>query len=101
MNEHCTHSGEHPCGRRLYQDRENGIISGVCAGIAEFFAFNVTAVRLAALVSLFFFSLLTLAVYFILAFLLRDKPLRYRGRRPETEFWRSADRGRRPGRQGQ
>ena len=94
MNEGYTHCGRHQYGRRLYQDRENGMVSGVCAGVAEFFSFNLTAVRLVALVSLFFFSILTLAVYFMLAFLLKDKPLRYRGRCTESEFWRSHNRGR-------
>jgi len=82
------------CGRRfrrLYQDRENAMVSGVCAGVADFLAVDVTIVRLLVLISLLFFSVLTVAVYMLMAFLLADKPLRYRGRIPETEFWRSAD----------
>ncbi len=94
MNEGYAHCDRDQYNRRLYQDRENGMVSGVCAGIAEFFSFNLTAVRLITLVSLFFFSILTLAVYFVLAFLLNDKPLRYCGHRSESEFWRSQSRGR-------
>lgn len=32
--------------RRLYQDREGGVFLGVCAGLADFFGFDLTLVRL-------------------------------------------------------
>ena len=34
-----------PNPRRLYRDTENGILAGVCAGIADFFGFSVKATR--------------------------------------------------------
>lgn len=41
-------------GKRLYKSRDNRMISGVCAGIAEYFGIDPTLVRLAWVV----FSLL-------------------------------------------
>jgi len=93
MNRSRAHYAQDRVDWRLYQDREKGMISGICAGIASYFAFNLTAVRLLALLSLYFFTTLTLAIYFVLAFLLRDRPHRYRGRCPEAAFRRNANTG--------
>lgn len=38
--------------RRLYRSRRNRVIAGVCGGIAEYFNWDPTAVRLAFVVSL-------------------------------------------------
>jgi len=35
--------------KRLTKDRENGMVSGVCAGIAKYFNVDVTIVRIAFL----------------------------------------------------
>ena len=74
--------------RRLYRNRETGIIMGVCSGLAEFFDFEVWVVRVLAVVSLLFFTIITAVVYIMLAFLLRDRPLSYQGREKESRFWR-------------
>lgn len=91
-----TSSGRHAAGtpRLLYRDRERGLVMGVCAGISEFFDWNLLAVRLIALVMLAVATLPTILVYFTAGFLLRDRPLRYRGAsdaaswRDEVRFWR-------------
>lgn len=72
----------------LYRDRENGWVFGVCAGIAERFNFRVGTVRVIAVISLLLFFWLTAAIYLAAAFLIREKPLVYAGRRTEYEFWR-------------
>ena len=74
--------------RGFYRDRENGLIFGVCAGIAERFNFRLGAVRVIAVVSLLLFFWLTAAVYLAATFLIKEKPLVYSGRRSEYEFWR-------------
>jgi phage shock protein C len=61
-------------GRRLYQDRESGVIFGVCTGIADYFGFDVMLTRIAAAVSLFFFTFPTFVAYILLALLLPKKP---------------------------
>lgn len=77
---------------RLYRDSEKGILMGVCAGIAEFFDVEVLMVRLITLLSLLIFTMPTLLVYFLLAWLLKDKPLSFYGPEEEfakeKEFWR-------------
>ncbi len=80
--------------RLLYRDRERGLIMGVCAGVSEFFDWNLLTVRLITLVMLMVAFLPTALVYFTAGFLLRDRPLRYYGEddpeswRDEIRFWR-------------
>ena len=61
-------------GRRLYQNRDKGLICGVCAGVADYFGFDLTVTRVLTALSLLFFPLLTLIAYFVLALLLPKRP---------------------------
>jgi phage shock protein C len=63
-----------PGPRRLYQDRENKLVCGVCAGIADYFGFDVTVTRVLVLAGLVFFLPPTLIGYIVLALLLPKKP---------------------------
>jgi phage shock protein C len=74
--------------RGFYRDRENGMIFGVCAGIADRFNLNLFTVRVIAVICLFLFFWLTIAVYLGATMLIREKPLIYSGRNSEYEFWR-------------
>jgi phage shock protein C len=38
-------------GRRLYRSRSNRVVAGVCGGIAEYFGWNPTMVRVALVAS--------------------------------------------------
>lgn len=60
--------------RRLYQDRERGVFLGVCAGLADFFGFDTTLIRLIAAIGAFLFFPTVLIGYFVLALLLPKKP---------------------------
>jgi phage shock protein C len=71
----------------FYRDRENGWIFGVCAGLADRFNLQVSAVRVIAVISLLVFFWLTAAVYIAATLLIREKPLIYSGRRTESDFW--------------
>lgn len=73
----------------LYRDSENGIVMGVCAGLAHRLDLSRTGVRIVAFVSLLIFTGATLLAYFVAGFLLRDRPLHLDSRR-ERHFWRSA-----------
>ena len=66
--------GQEPGPRRLYKDRDNKLIGGVCAGIADYFGFDVTVTRLVVIAGLIFFPPPTLIAYILLAFLLPAKP---------------------------
>ena len=76
---------------RLYKDKENAVIMGVCAGLADFFDTSLVVVRILALALLYFFFVPTLVVYSTLGFLLKDKPLTFRGSRSEAYFWTKHD----------
>lgn len=56
--------------RRLYRDPGNGLILGVCAGVADYFGFDLTVSRICVTICLIFFMPATLLVYFGLALLL-------------------------------
>ena len=88
MSDRYWQSGE--VFKRLRLDRENAVILGVCAGLADFFKINVSIARLLVLIAVVFLTVPTLIVYFTMALLLRDKPLRYHGYRPESKFWSCA-----------
>jgi len=60
--------------QRLYQDRKKGLVCGVCAGIAEYFGFDLTVTRVLVAFSLVFFFPPTILAYIVLALLLPKKP---------------------------
>jgi phage shock protein C len=60
--------------KRLYRNRQNGKILGVCAGLADFYGWPVGVVRFLWLVALFPFSFFSLLLYFGLGFFLPVKP---------------------------
>jgi len=63
------------------------MIAGVCAGIADYFGFDVTMTRIVVVVGLFVFLPTTLIAYILLALLLPSKPRvteRYRDHASET-----------------
>lgn len=74
--------------KRLYRDQENGLLMGVCAGLADYFEWPLVAVRVVAAGLLFFWFVPTVVVYITAGLLLRDRPLCYRGPDDEPEFWR-------------
>ena len=78
--------------QRFYRDPRNGKLMGVCAGIADYFGWNVTFIRLLAIVALIWFSAFTLIVYFAMGFLLPTKPKALYDWDADEEYWRSVRR---------
>lgn len=76
---------------RLYKDRENAIIMGVCSGLADYFDTSLAVTRILALVLLYFLFVPTVLIYVTLGLLLKDKPLIFRGSRSESGFWARHD----------
>lgn len=82
------HYRKDPSPRRLYRDKEHGMICGVCAGIAEYLGAERSVVRIIALVSLFVFMPATMLAYLALCLLLPVRPpALYKDDRDEA-FWR-------------
>ncbi len=73
----------------LYLDRENGWLFGVCAGIAERFDIDLNVLRLLVALSAVFFTLATIVVYGLAAYVLEDRPLTPRDPDHERDFWRN------------
>ena len=65
---------------RLYRNPRNGYVFGVCAGVADHFAFDATVVRVLTVLSTFAFPLVWIG-YIVLGFVLPVKP--YQGPEPE------------------
>ena len=74
---------------RLYRDPANGMLMGVCAGIADYFGVARWIVRAGAIVLLFAFTFMTVLIYFGLGFFLKPKPLDLYADAEEERFWRT------------
>jgi phage shock protein C len=73
---------------RLYRDRENRRIMGVCAGIADYFGIDALPLRIAFLVGAFFFPFPIIPGYFVLGLLLKKRPRELYSSREEERLWR-------------
>lgn len=78
-----------PRFHRLYRDSENGVILGVCAGIAYRFDWPVWLTRIATLAIGWIFPIPVLVAYLVAALLMPTRPLRYSGEGDERGFWRT------------
>jgi len=56
--------------RELYRLPEEGKILGVCAGLAEYFDFDVTLMRIIFFISIFITGGATILLYFVMAFVM-------------------------------
>ena len=73
---------------RLYRDRDNAMLAGVCAGLAEYFGFNRKGVRVVAILGAIFFLTFVAVAYLVLALLLPSKPREVNVDKEKAEFWR-------------
>jgi len=81
-----------PNPRRLYRDVENGMVAGVCAGIADYFGFSGRGFRVLTVLSCFFALPAIFVGYVAAAFLLPRKPVGMYHNEGEETFWRSVRR---------
>ncbi len=77
-----------PSPNRLYRDPFNGKLMGVCAGIADYFGFDVWPVRFAAILALIFFTVPTIIAYLLAGALLDRKPADMYATSEEEDLWR-------------
>ena len=73
---------------RLYRDRENAMLAGVCAGIADYFGFNRKGVRAVTAIGAIFFLPFVVVSYLVLAIVLPVRPAEARLDQAQAEFWR-------------
>jgi phage shock protein C len=83
------HAFERPYNpHRLYRDRENRKIMGLCAGIATYFGIDPLLPRIAAVVAAFFFPFPVIPAYFIASLLLPKRPPQLFATKEEEALWR-------------
>lgn len=86
MNDFYKHKNPH----RLFRDKENAMLAGVCAGIGEYFGLNRKGVRLAVILLMLippFFAFIVVS-YIVLAIVLPVKPRDLFKDQEQAEFWR-------------
>jgi phage shock protein C len=59
---------------KLYKDSVNGMVCGVCAGLAAWVGVKSWLIRLIAILGLVFLTGPTLIAYFVAAFVLNNRP---------------------------
>ena len=80
------YEGKNP--HRLYRDKENAMLSGVFAGLANYFGLNRKGLRLIAAVSTVFFLPFMVPAYIILTIILPVKPKDLYQDESQEKFWR-------------
>ena len=74
---------------KLYKNRREGKIFGVCAGLADYFGMRAGAVRILAVIALLIGHGATIFAYLILALVLEDKPADLYDDPETDDFWRT------------
>lgn len=75
MTRHRHYDPDEPRRSKLYRNRQDGVIAGVCAGFADYFGFDLVLTRVIVAVGAFLFPTLIL-VYLVLALVLKPRPPR-------------------------
>jgi phage shock protein C len=82
------YKGKNP--HRLYRDKENAMLAGVCAGIAEYFGWSRKGTRAVTFLMVLLppFTGFTIVSYLVLAIILPTKPVNLYESQEQAEFWR-------------
>jgi phage shock protein C len=74
---------------KLYKNPRDGMLMGVCAGLADYFGINATAVRLLVVFGAIFTGIGVFVIgYIILGFVIDPKPADLYEDEEEETFWR-------------
>jgi phage shock protein C len=83
------HDFERPYNpHRLYRDRSNRKLTGLCAGIATYFGIDPLPVRIAMLAAAIFFPFPVIPAYFIVSVILPKRPPELFASQEEEALWR-------------
>ncbi len=83
------HPNDPPRYNRLYLDKKNGKICGVCAGIADYTGIDTTIIRVVAILGLFSpASGVVVIAYFLMCWLVDPKPSDLFESKEEDDFWK-------------
>ena len=73
---------------RLYRDKDNAILAGVCAGLADYFGLCRRGLRVVVVICTFFFFPFIVPAYIVLAIILPAKPQDLYKDESQEKFWR-------------
>ncbi len=73
---------------RLYRDKDNGILAGVCAGLANYFGLNRRGLQLVVAICTLFFFPFVVPAYIVLAIILPVQPTDLYESESQEKFWR-------------
>ncbi|MFV3074229.1 PspC domain-containing protein [Niveispirillum fermenti] len=74
-NRHFDRFAQRFQGGKLYKNSANGMIFGVCAGVADWLGIKSFWVRLATVLGLIFLTGPTIVAYFVAALVLSNRPV--------------------------
>ncbi|MBL6991173.1 MAG: envelope stress response membrane protein PspC [Bacteriovoracaceae bacterium] len=77
---------------RLYRNRQEGWIAGVCSGLADYLDVSPGIIRFLAVIFFMFSGGMALFVYIVGVFLLKPKPTKIFQNHAEEVFWRGVTR---------
>jgi phage shock protein C len=75
--------------RRFFRNRDRAMVAGVCAGLADYFGFNLRVTRFLAFICLLIATPITLCAYFATVFLIPAAPDPARSPDVDAEFRRA------------
>jgi|TARA_R110002096_G_scaffold257381_1_gene451004 phage shock protein C len=79
-----------PPYKKLYLDKKNAKVSGVCAGLGDYFGIDPMVLRIAAVICAIFSGFIfVLICYVVLAYFLDPKPQDMYENKKEGDFWKS------------
>ena len=82
--------GPGPNFHQLRRDTRRGKVAGVCAGIADYFGWNVKMLRIGWIFAAIFFFPIPIVIYFVMAMVIKpDTGLPERHSPEEERFWRT------------
>ncbi|MGB5485959.1 MAG: PspC domain-containing protein, partial [Lysobacterales bacterium] len=73
---------------KLYRDKDNAILTGVCAGLADYFGLCRKGLRIVVAISTVFFFPFIVLTYIILTIILPVKPQDLYKDESQEKFWR-------------
>jgi len=93
MNEPFSdHDSGRPSPSRLYRDTSHSVLTGVCAGVADYFGTSRTTVRIVTVLLGLFFPLHVVLAYVVASVLIKPRPVDLYSGPAEEKFWRSVRR---------
>lgn len=72
--------------RRFYRSTDNAVLGGVCAGMAEYFGFNLRVTRILAIIAFFMAMPMAVFSYLAIVFLVPARSTAGNGERGRSDF---------------